>query len=89
MKLLWSSVYKVDARKAPNLIMYVANKVYKQKWTVGEEKKMEDEDEETNTNDEGEVKKRRTLSYLDYKLPDRATIAKVLDDFALLSYSDM
>ena len=78
--MVMESVYKVDERKALNLLMYVANKVFKQKWTVGEEKK---------TKDEGEVKKRRKRSYLDYQLPDRATIAKVLDDFALLSYADM
>ena len=44
-----------------------------------------EEMEETNTNDEGEVKKRHKLSYLDYQLPDRATIATVLDDFGWLS----
>ena len=87
--VVMESVYKVDARKAPNLLMYVVNKVFKQKWTVGKEKKTKDEGEETNTNDQGEVKKRCKLYYLDYQLPDRATIAKVLDNFALLSYADM
>ena len=36
------SVYKVDANKATNLLMFVANKVFKQKWTVREEKKTKD-----------------------------------------------
>ena len=34
-------------------------------------------------------KKRRKLTFLDYQLPDRATVAKYLEDFSMISYTDM
>ena len=82
------AVYKFDARKAPDLLMYIANKIFKQNWTVGEEKMQKAKDKSEELNDKSQ-KQRRNLSSLDFQLPDRATIAKIVEDFALLSYTDM
>ena len=83
------SVYKVDGRKAPSLLMYIGNKIFKQNWKVGVERKRTFEDVEAESEGDENKKKQRKLSLLDNQMPDRATIAKVVEDLALLSYRDM
>ena len=80
------SVYKVDARKARELLAYIANKIFQQHWTVAAEKRKRTESEE----EIEECKaKRRKLSNLDHQLPDRKAVASYLADFSLLSFTDM
>ena len=103
MKILviLESVWKVDGRKAPGLLAYVANKLFQQHWIVTEEKQLvDDEDEimdeddsieEINDNSEEPVKKkpRQFLCEYDYVIPSRKTISHMVKSFAILSFTDM
>ena len=91
--VIMESKFKVDARKARELLAYIGNTIFQQKWTVAAESKdgsveVGVENEEMNDNNEPK-KKRRKLSNLTYQLPDRSTVAAYLSDFALLSFTDM
>ena len=87
--VVMEAVFKVDARKARQLLAFVSNKVFKQKWTVADEKKSKVEDEIIDDDGSPVKKKPRKLGNLDYQLPDRVTVSKYLSDFSLLSYTDM
>ena len=70
------SVYKVDARQAPDLLVYIANHLFGQEWVALPEKESKKEEEE------------KLMNY-DYVLPHRSNIASKLSDFSLLSFLDM
>ena len=79
--VVMESVFKVDARKAPGLLCFIANTVFKQKWIVTE-------DEETDDVGEPSSKKRKRSDY-EFALPARKTIAQMIKSFAILSFADM
>ena len=81
-------MFKVENRKASKLLAYIANKVFKQEWTVLDES----EPEHTGETDEHKPhskKPRRQLCHLDYVLPHRSAISKMVESFSLLSFTDM
>ena len=87
------AVYKVEARKARQLLAYFANKIFKQNWTVAPEKKIVEDEAEDEAEDEEETvpkkKRRSSLTNLDYQLPHRETVENYISDFSLLSFKDM
>ena len=90
--VIMEAKFKVDARKARELLAYIGNTIFHQKWTVAEEtkdKSTEVDIEDVDTDDNAPKKKRRKLSNLTFQLPDRSTVAAYLSDFALLSFTDM
>ena len=79
--------FKVDAWKAREMLVYIANKIFKQRWTVAPER-IQDNSVGNEETEETQPKKRKLLN-LDHQLPDRITVAKYLSDFSLLSFTVM
>ena len=70
------SAFKVDARQASSLLVYIANNLFDQEWVALPEKDSKKEEDE------------KVMNY-DYVLPHRSNIASKLADFSLLSFLDM
>ena len=73
--------------------MYIANKVFKQEWFVSAtddatDDEYLDEDEESNATSEPSKKKKHRKS-LDYILPSRRAVAKIVENASMLSFADM
>jgi len=76
--VVMESVYKVEQRKCTELLAFIANKIFGQKWSAGT-KEEEDEEVDQVENDECESeepqkKKRRKVGNLEYVLPSRPAI---------------
>ena len=85
--VIMESVSKVDAGQRPSLLAYIANKLFGQKWIVEEDKSVDDHmkiEEEAPV-----VKKRKNIGCLEYSLPSRTSVGKMIEDFSILSYTDM
>ena len=85
-------MYKIEGRKAAQLLQHIANKVFKQNWIVKEEKENSIgevdgyEMEDNGDNDEPDRRKsRRSIGDLDYVLPTRSMVKT----YALLSFTGM
>ena len=81
------SVYKIDTRKSTSLLAYIANKVFKQTWSCENEsdilpetahKKLKYSEEDT-----GE---RKVIGNLEFVLPSRPAIAKMVENFPLITF---
>ena len=56
--VVMESVYKVDVRKAPSLLAFIANKSFGQEWKVGDEST---DDARDDIVDDGRRKKRKKV----------------------------
>lgn len=76
----------MDARKSTNLLAYIANEVFKQRWscesedeivfeTTHKKQKLSDEDSEG----------RKEIGNLEFVLLSRPAIAKMVENFALIT----
>ena len=84
--VVMESEYKVDAAKAPKLLCFIANKVFKQNWIVAEERENESKD-----NKEEPVSKKAKKYQESYSnvLPSRTAVRNWVESFSLLSFADM
>ena len=87
------SAFKVGERKCTHLPAFIANKIFGQNWSV-DTKEDEDDQEEALYEDDNSIpagpseKKRKKISNLDFVLPSRKAIHKLVQQFSLLSLRD-
>ena len=78
--VVMESKYKVEARKCPQLLAYIANTVFGQEWECEKE-------ENTDINDEQPItpakKSRIEKRPLNFTLPSRKSIAKMVKSFSI------
>ena len=80
--VIMESVYKVDGRKAPFLLKYIANSVFKQNWDMESEGNIDGEELQGNSHHSVEEK------FMDYIFSCRKTIGRWVEDFSLITLRD-
>lgn len=84
--VVMESKFKVEARKCPQLLAYIANTVFGQEWECEKEENADTHNEQPVT---PAKKSRIEKRPLNFTLPSRKSIAKMVKSFSILSYQDM
>lgn len=93
--VVMESVFKVAGNKAPKLLCYIANKVFKQNWIVADDEKPQKrkrkrKEEEEEEEEEPPSKKQKTyLDSYENVVPSRPAVQTWVESFSFLSFADM
>ena len=86
-------IYNVDAHESPALLCYIANKLFGQQWLFKKVDISNTNDIETNHDSEKSSpvmkRRRKEIGHLDFVLPTRKSIRKMVAKFSLIFRKDM